>query len=85
MGVTSIRLNKKEEQALNFLKNHFHCDSSTLIKKSLWELYEDLKDREIIEEFERNEGLKNVEFISGDDLLKSLWLDANLDTTELRS
>jgi hypothetical protein len=33
MGVTSIRLNKKEEEILNLLKEYFHCDSSTLLKR----------------------------------------------------
>lgn len=64
MGVTSIRLNKKEEKVMNYLKQYFHCDTSTLLKKSLFELYEDLKDKEIIEAFEKEEKNGNTKFIS---------------------
>ena len=70
MGVTSIRLNKKEETILNYLKAHFHCDSSTLLKRSIYELYEDIKDREIIEDYEKSEEEKPPHFISFDELLK---------------
>jgi len=69
MGVTSIRLNKKEEKILNFLKKHYRCDSSSLLKKSMYELYEDIKDKEIIDEFERNEDANDVSFSDIDDLL----------------
>ena len=69
MGVTSIRLNKKEEQVLNYLKEHFNCDSSTLLKKSMFELYEDLKDKEVIDSFEEKEANSSTEFIEFEDLL----------------
>ena len=62
MAVTSVRFNKKEEKVLDYLKDHFHCDTSTLLKKSLWELYEELKDKEIIEDFEKNEEKGNIKF-----------------------
>jgi len=55
MAVTSIRLNKEGEKLLNILKKYYGCDTSTLLKKSLWDLFEDIKDKEIIEEFEKNE------------------------------
>jgi hypothetical protein len=70
MGVTSIRFNKKEEKVLNYLKEYFHCDSSTLLKKSLYELYEDIKDREIIDKYEIDEKENKVKFITYEDLLK---------------
>ena len=70
MGVTSIRLNKKEEKLLNYLKEYFHCDSSTLLKKSLFELYEDLKDKEIIDTFEKKEKEGKTKFISFEELVK---------------
>lgn len=62
MGVTSVRFNKKEEQALECLKDAFHADASSVIKKALWELYENLRDRRIIEEFEVREDVEVVEF-----------------------
>jgi hypothetical protein len=58
------RLNKKEEKMLNYLKEYFHCDSSTLLKKSLFELYEDLKNQEAITAFEEKEKDGNNKFIS---------------------
>ncbi len=70
MGVTSIRLNEKEEKILNYLKEYFHCDSSTLLKRSLFELYEDLKDRERIEDFERREKNGKTKFVNFDELIK---------------
>jgi len=70
MGVTSIRLNKKEEKLLNYLKEYFHCDSSTLLKKSLFELYEDLKDKEIIDTFEKKEKEGKSKFFNFEELVK---------------
>jgi len=70
MGVTSVRFNKKEEKIINYLKEHLNCDTSTLLKKSLWELYEELKDREIIEEFEKNEKEGKVSFNTIEEILK---------------
>jgi len=43
MAVTSVRFNAKEEKIVKILKKHYNCDASTLIKKSLWELHEDIK------------------------------------------
>ena len=69
MGVTSVRFNKNEEKALEYLKGVYHSDASSVIKKALWELYEDLRDREIVEEFEVREAAGAVEFGSIDDLV----------------
>jgi len=68
MGVTSIRLNKNEEKVLNYLKNYFHCDTSTLLKKSLYEMYEDIQDKKIIEDFEKKEKEGNSKFLKFEDL-----------------
>lgn len=70
MGVTSIRLNEKEEKLLNFLKEYYECDTSVLLKKSLWEMYEDIKDKEIIEDFESREQGKETSFSSFEDITK---------------
>lgn len=69
MAVTSVRFNAKEEKILNILKKHYGCDASTLIKKSLWELYEDIKDREIIETFEKKEKSGKAKFATIDEIL----------------
>jgi len=69
MGVTSIRFNENEEAALNYLKKIFHYDASTLIKKALWEMYEDIKAKEIIDRFEKKEDAGNTSFSTITDLL----------------
>jgi hypothetical protein len=69
MGVTSVRLNQKEEKLLKLLKNYYNCDASSLLKKSLYELYEDLKDKEIIERFEKKEKNKKPQFVKFEDLM----------------
>jgi hypothetical protein len=69
MGVTSIRFNKQEEQVLKYLKEYFHCDSSSLLKKSMFELYEDIKDKEIIDNFEKDEEDGKVTFTTFDSLM----------------
>lgn len=70
MAVTSIRLNENEEKVLKYLKNHFHCDSSTLLKKSLFELYEDMKDREIIDTFENKKKKSKAQFFTFEQIAK---------------
>lgn len=69
MGVTSVRLNKKEERVLEFLKEYFGCDASTLLKKSLWDLYEEVKDREIVEDFEKRERDSKTGFLKFEDIV----------------
>ena len=67
MAVTSIRLNPKEERLVNFLKDYYELDTSTLLKKSLLEMYEDVVDKKIIDDYE-NKGKQ--EFMSYEDLIK---------------
>ena len=62
MAVTSLRLNSNEQKVLKYLKDYFHCDSSTILKKSLMEMYEVLQDKEIIENFEKEEVAGKIEF-----------------------
>ncbi len=68
MAVLSVRLNKKEEKILTFLADYFHEDKSSLLKKSMYELYEDIQDIKFIEDHIENK--KSQEFISADDLLE---------------
>ena len=67
MAVVSVRLNKDEERILSFLTEYFHEDKSTLFKKSMYELYEDIQDIKFIEENIENK--KDKEFITAEDLL----------------
>ena len=69
MGVTSVRLNQKEEKLLKLLKDYYDCDASSLLKRSLYELYEDLKDKEIINNFEKKEKNKKPQFVTFDELM----------------
>lgn len=70
MAVISVRFNSKEEKILKTLKNYFNCDSSNLIKKTLLDLYEEIKDREIIEQYEEREKNSKSGFVKIEDILK---------------
>ena len=69
MAVISVRFNSKEEKILETLKKYFNCDSSNLLKRSLWDLYEEIKDREIIEQYEAREKTSKSGFIEIEDIL----------------
>ncbi len=70
MAVISVRLNEAEERIVNILSEQYDKDKSSIIKYSLNEMYEDLMDRKIIEEYESKE--KGTKFISAEEILKSL-------------
>jgi len=70
MAVTSIRFNSEEEKMISFLSEQFESDKSTLIKKSLTEMYEDFIDKKTIEAFEANEKNKKTKFLSAEEMLK---------------
>jgi predicted transcriptional regulator len=66
MAVVSVRLNREEEKILDYLTEYFHEDKSSLFKKSMFELYEDIQDIKFIEEHIAKR--KEREFISGEEL-----------------
>jgi len=68
MGVKSVRLNSDEEKALEALTDALHMDTSGIIKKALWELYEDVQDAALIEAFEVREDAGDTAFAPIDDL-----------------
>jgi predicted DNA-binding protein len=68
MGVISVRLNKEEDRILKKLSDYFGIDKSTLIKKSLYELYENMVDMDIIEKFEERERKGKVSFVTAEDI-----------------
>ncbi|MDA8078399.1 MAG: DUF6290 family protein [Nitrospiraceae bacterium] len=70
MGVISIRLNKDEEKILKKLSEHFHEDKSALVKKSLFELYENVTDLNDIKKFEAKERKGRASFFTAEDILK---------------
>jgi len=52
------------------LKKYYECDFSSLVKKSLLDLYEEIKDREIIEQYEVRKKISKSGFIKIEDILK---------------
>lgn len=70
MGVISIRLNKDEEKVLKKLAEYFHEDKSALVKKSLFELYENVVDLDKIKKFEAKERKGKVSFFTAEDIFK---------------
>lgn len=70
MGVISIRLNSAEEKILRKLSDHFHEDKSSLVKKSLLELYENILDLNTIKKYEEKEKKKKTSFFIAEDILR---------------
>ena len=69
MSVVSVRLNESEEEVLNYLTDYFHEEKSSLLKKSMFELYEDIQDIKFVDKYLKKKGFDKKSFISGDDLL----------------
>jgi predicted DNA-binding protein len=70
MGVISVRLNEEEEKMLKRLMDYYGVDKSTLIKRSLYELYENILDLDFIEEFEKREKEGKTSFVTAEDILE---------------
>jgi len=51
------------------LKKYYHCDSSSLLKKTLWDLCEELKDREIVYKFENRGKVSKANFVKIEDII----------------
>ena len=69
MGVISVRLNKEEDKMLKRLMDYYGVDKSTMIKRSLYELYENIMDLDFIEEFEKKEKEGKTSFVTAEDIL----------------
>ena len=63
-------MNKDEEKILRKLSEHFHEDKSALVKKSLFELYENILDLNDIKKFEAKEQKSKVAFFTAEDIIK---------------
>ena len=72
MAVISLRLNRNEENMIDFLSDYYEQDRSSLIKYSLKELYEDIIDRQIIAEFETEEKNMKKNFFGSDEIIKMI-------------
>ncbi len=69
MGVVSVRFNEEEEKILKKLSNHFHADKSTLIKKSLLDLYENMVDLKVVKSFEAKEKKGKASFVTANNII----------------
>ena len=69
MAVISLRLNQKEEEMVNFLSDYYERDKSALIKYSLNELYEDIIDKRVIDEYETKEKKGEIEFADSKEII----------------
>ena len=69
MAVISLRLNQNEEKIVNFLSDYYERDKSSLIKFSLKELYEDIIDKQIINEYETKEKKGKVKFVESKEIM----------------
>jgi len=72
MAVVSLRLNKEEENMVNFLSDYYEQDKSSLIKYSLKELYEDIIDRQAINDYESKEEKGDVKFVDSNELIEMI-------------
>jgi hypothetical protein len=72
MAVISLRLSRNEEKMVDLLSGFYKEDKSALIKRSLNEMYEDLIDRRVIEEYETRERNGTVTFVSPEEIARML-------------
>jgi predicted DNA-binding protein len=72
MAIVTLRLNDEEEKILELLVKYFDADKSKILKEAMWDKYEDLRDLEIIGEFERKERAGKIKFESADALIQSI-------------
>ena len=72
MGVISIRLNKGDENILEFLTDYYDQDKSSLIKQILIEKYEDLQDLTTINNFEKSEENEKTSFNKFEEIIKNI-------------
>ena len=70
MAVVSVRLNDNEENVLKYLTEYFHQDKSSLFKKSMFELYEDVQDIKFVDNYFDKRGFDKKNFVKSDDLFE---------------
>ena len=70
MAVVSIRLNTEEARIIDFLSKEYDEDKSTLIKKTIIEIYEDYIDKNYIDNFDKKEKESKTTYLSAEDILK---------------
>lgn len=72
MAIVTLRLNQEEEKVLEKLVEYFDEDKSRILKEAMWDKFEELRDRELIEDFERANRAGKIQFGSADDLINKI-------------
>ena len=66
MAVMSVRMNREEEKMINYLSEYFEEEKSSIIKRSLIEMHENIVDRKVIDTFEKEKHT----FVNAEDILR---------------
>lgn len=72
MAIVTLRLNHEEEKILDLLVKYFDEDKSKILKEAMWDKFEDLRDRELIEEYEKKSLAGKIKFESADELISKI-------------
>ncbi len=59
-------MNREEEKMINYLSEYFEEEKSSIIKRSLIEMYENIVDRKVIDTFEKEKHT----FVNAEDILR---------------
>lgn len=70
MATITVRMNEDEIKVLDYLTKHFKNDRSTMLKRSIMELYEDTKDNNFIDKYHKQRSSKV--FLNSTEFLKQL-------------
>ena len=70
MAVISVRMNKEEEAIMERLSSYYEVEKSTIIKRSLMDMYEDIIDKNEVANFEQKED--SFTFVSAEEILNSI-------------
>ena len=57
---------------INFLSEYYERDKSSLIKYSLEELYEDIIDKQFINEYETKEKKGKIKFVDSNEIISKI-------------
>ena len=68
MAVVSVKINQEEEKMVDYLSEYFEEKKSSIIKRSLTEMYEDIVDKNIIDKLEKEKHT----FVNAEDILKEI-------------
>jgi hypothetical protein len=77
MAIISLRLNQTEEKMVNFLVDYYEQDRSSLLKYSLKELYEDIIDKQVLDEYEAKEKKGKIKLIDSCEIMNKIKTQKN--------